>query len=81
MRRRQDRVEPAPASEGGVLAGYISEEQWAKQRRVSRRVVQRERQLRTGPAFTKIGKRVFYRIEAVREWLLAHEQQPLRRRR
>jgi len=41
---------------------------------VSLRTCQRDRQLRQSPPFVVIGRRVYYRIEAVRDWLLAREQ-------
>jgi len=43
-------------------------------RGVSLRTCQRDRQLRQSPPFVVIGRRVYYRIEAVRDWLLAREQ-------
>jgi len=38
------------------------------------RSVQRERATRTGPAFIKIGRRIYYRRGAVEKWLLDREQ-------
>lgn len=56
------------------LEGFISEEEYAARRGVSLRTCQRDRQLRQSPPFVVIGRRVFYRVEAVRDWLLAREQ-------
>jgi len=56
------------------LDGFISEEEYAARRGVSLRTCQRDRQLRQSPPYVVIGRRVYYRIEAVREWLLAREQ-------
>ena len=56
------------------LDGFISEEEYAARRGVSLRTCQRDRQLRQSPPFVVIGRRVYYRIEAVRDWLLAREQ-------
>lgn len=56
------------------LDGFISEEDYAARRGVSLRTCQRDRQLRQSPPFVVIGRRVYYRIEAVRDWLLAREQ-------
>lgn len=56
------------------LDGFISEENYAARRGVSLRTCQRDRQLRQSPPFVVIGRRVYYRIEAVRDWLLAREQ-------
>ncbi|RMH41655.1 MAG: hypothetical protein D6688_11250 [Alphaproteobacteria bacterium] len=52
----------------------MSEEEYAARRGVSLRTCQRDRQLRQSPPYVVIGRRVYYRIEAVREWLLAREQ-------
>jgi len=38
------------------------------------RSVQRERALRTGPAFIRIGRKIYYRKAAIEAWLLAQEQ-------
>lgn len=56
------------------LDGFISEEEYAARRGVSLRTCQRDRQLRQSPPYVVIGRRVYYRIEAVREWLIAREQ-------
>lgn len=56
------------------LEGFISEEDYAARRGVSLRTCQRDRQLRQSPPFVVIGRCVYYRIEAVRIWLLAREQ-------
>jgi hypothetical protein len=61
------------------LDGFISEEHYAARRGVSLRTCQRDRQLRQSPPFVVIGRRVYYRIEAVRDWLLAREQQGARK--
>ena len=61
------------------LDGFISEEEYAARRGVSLRTCQRDRQLRQSPPFVVIGRRVYYRIEAVRDWLLAREQQASRK--
>ena len=61
------------------LDGFISEENYAARRGVSLRTCQRDRQLRQSPPFVVVGRRVYYRIEAVRAWLLAREQAADRR--
>ncbi|MBF0561006.1 MAG: hypothetical protein HQL37_03100 [Alphaproteobacteria bacterium] len=53
---------------------YLSEEQYAHQRGVSIRTCQRDRALRQGPPYTLIGRQVYYRIEAVRAWMLSRER-------
>lgn len=56
------------------LEGFISEEEYAEQRGVSLRTCQRDRQLRQSPPYVLIGRRIYYRIEAVRQWMLSREQ-------
>jgi hypothetical protein len=50
--------EAAPASPD-FLEGFISEEDYAARRGVSRRTCQRDRQLRQSPPYVVIGRRVF----------------------
>jgi len=55
----------------------IGEAEFAQMLGVSLRTVMRHRAMRTGPAHIKIGKKIFYRVEAIQEWLLSLETQPL----
>jgi hypothetical protein len=57
-----------------LLDGYLSEEEYARQRGVSIRTCQRDRALRQAPPYTIIGRQVYYRIEAVRAWMLTRER-------
>jgi hypothetical protein len=57
-----------------VLHDYIPEREWARQRGVSVRTCQRERALRNAPPHCTLGKQVYYRISAVREWLVRQER-------
>lgn len=57
-----------------TIRELISEADYAAERGVSVRTVQRERALRVGPPFIKLGRKVFYRREAVAAWLLSKEQ-------
>ena len=52
----------------------ITETDYAEQRGVSIRSVQRERAQRVGPPFIKVGRKVYYRLAAIEGWLLAKEQ-------
>lgn len=56
-----------------MLEGYLSESEYARQRGVSLRTCQRDRALRQAPPYVIIGRQVYYRIEAIREWLVARE--------
>ena len=65
----------APVAEiPDFLEGFISEEDYAALRGVSLRTCQRDRQLRQAPPFVLIGRQVYYRLEAIRDWLIAREQ-------
>jgi hypothetical protein len=57
-----------------LLEGYITEQEYARQRRVSVRTCQRERALRKAPPHVIIGGKPYYRVAAYREWLLKQER-------
>jgi len=59
-----------------LFAGYLTDKQLAEKLNVTLRTVQRWEALRCGPPRVKIGARVFYKIESVRAWIAAKEQQP-----
>jgi hypothetical protein len=63
-----------------TLKDLLTEEQYALQRGVSVRTVQRERALRSGPPYIKMGRKVFYRPAAIEAWLLAQESTPTARK-
>ena len=65
-----------------ILANYLSEKQLAEQLGLNVRTVRGWRMERVGPPATFVGQSrdPHYRIEAVREWLLAREQ-PMPRER
>ena len=56
------------------LEGFISEPEYARRRGVTLRTCQRDRQLRKAPPYTKLGRQIFYRVDAVREWLTKNER-------
>ena len=66
-----------PAS-NSVFQGFVTEAELARQRGVSLRTCQRDRALRQAPPHVIIGRQIYYRIEAVREWMLAQERRPTR---
>ena len=57
-----------------TIEDLIPEAEYAAVRGVSVRTIQRERALRVGPPFIKLGRNVFYRRAAIDAWLLAQEQ-------
>lgn len=56
------------------LDGLIPEEEYAARRGVSVRTCQRDRQLRQSPPFITVGRRIYYRVESIREWLVQQER-------
>lgn len=63
-----------------VLSDWITREDLAAQLGLKVDTLRRWDARRVGPAFTKIGSRVLYRREAVREWLISREVDPRGRR-
>jgi hypothetical protein len=61
-----------------ILEGYLPETEYARQRGVSVRTCQRDRTLRQSPPYVVIGRQVYYRIEAIREWLVSRESNATR---
>lgn len=57
-----------------TINDLITEAEYAAQRSVSVRTIQRERAVHAGPAFIKVGKKVYYRPRAIEDWLLSKEQ-------
>ena len=57
-----------------TLQDLIPEADYAAQRGVSVRTVQRERAQRIGPPFIKIGRKIYYRPAAIEQWLIDREQ-------
>lgn len=55
-----------------LFDGYVAEAEYARQRGVSVRLLQRERRARQGPPFVKVGTAVYYSVEGIREWLRAN---------
>lgn len=57
-----------------TIKELIPEADYAADRGVSLRTVQRERAERVGPPFIKLGRTIYYRPAAIEQWLLAQEQ-------
>ena len=68
------------ASSAMLLQGYIEESEYCRQRGISPRTAQRERHLRQGPPYVRLGQRVYYRVEAVQAWIRQREVEPARNR-
>ena len=63
-----------PKLDDEILDGFVSETEYAAQRGVTVRTCQRDRQLRQAPPYVRFGRRIYYRIDAVREWLVKNER-------
>ena len=57
-----------------MLADWMTRAELAEELNVSTDTLLRWQNLRVGPAPIKLGRKVMYRREKVREWLLAKEQ-------
>jgi len=65
---------PSESASTDFLEGLITEPEYARRRGVTMRTCQRDRQLRKAPPYIKLGRQVFYRIDAVRDWLMKNER-------
>ncbi len=61
-----------------LLADYLTPDELAEELDKSPRTIARWDNLRIGPPKTVIGKKPYYRREAVRQWLLRQEQEQAR---
>jgi hypothetical protein len=61
-------------SKPDFLDDFVSETDYAARRGINLLTCQRDRQLRQAPPYLRFGRRVYYRIEAVREWLVKNER-------
>ena len=57
-----------------LLAGYLTPAETAAELGVSVRTLERWHLLRVGPPRTELGKRVFYRRDAVAAWICEQER-------
>ena len=77
-----DPVVQTPAQQPNFLsADFFTEKQLAQELDVTTRTLRRWHNLRTGPPRTLIGPKIYYRKQSVFRWLVAREQEPLRRSR
>jgi hypothetical protein len=72
-------TQPTDTDAPDLFEGYIDEPEYCRQRGVSLRTAQRDRQLRQAPPYLVVGKKVYYRIAAVREWMLNQERREERK--
>jgi excisionase family DNA binding protein len=56
-----------------VIGDYLSAEQLAQQLHISLRTLQRWTERGKGPSVTVVGRTVYYRRQAINDWLLSRE--------
>ena len=61
-----------------ILGGYLSRSELAAELNRTVRTLERWELHRIGPACTHIGKSPYYRVDAVRAWLLSQEREQVR---
>ena len=64
------------ADTGPLLGGWLTRPQVAAEIGVSVDTLQRWETRRIGPPCVRIGRKVFYRAEAFRDWLISRERGP-----
>lgn len=67
----------AACEAGPLLGGWLTRAQVATEIGVSVDTLQRWETRRIGPPCVRIGRKVLYRAEAFREWLISRERGPL----
>ena len=64
----------SPLARNTIFKDLVEEVDFARERGVSVRTCQRERQLRISPPFIKMGRRIYYRTESIKEWICGLER-------
>ena len=68
----------SPDERKTIFHDLVEEVDFARERGVSVRTCQRERQLLTSPPFVKIGRRIYYRTESIKAWICDLERSGFR---
>ena len=63
----------APEGETGLLSGWLNRADLARELTLSVDTLQRWETRRMGPPCVRVGRKVLYRMEAVRDWLREQE--------
>ncbi len=66
--------------DGALIGDYLTAEQAANQLGITRRTFDAMCARREGPPRTRIGRRVYFRKEALADWLLQQENRQVRSR-
>jgi hypothetical protein len=62
-----------PVEETGLLEGWLNRAELAHELAISVDTLQRRETRRVGPPCVRVGRKVLYRKDAVREWLCEQE--------
>ena len=68
--------QPNPASTPALLDGWLTRARVAEEIGVSVDTLQRWETARIGPPCVRIGRKVLYRADGFREWLISRERAP-----
>lgn len=72
---------PAPSPDHGndaiLLTGWMTRAEVAADLKISIDTLQRWENQRIGPPTMRLGRKVYYRADALREWLIAREKKPV----
>jgi hypothetical protein len=63
-----------------ILADFLDEDELSHQLNIGARTLREWRRTGRGPPFVQVGRRIVYRLESIRAWLLTHERRPPRER-
>jgi hypothetical protein len=66
-------------SSNDLMDGWVTPAVLAAARGLTERTLRAGRQRGTGPAYVKVGKRVFYSVQAWKDYLRVNERQPVRK--
>ena len=69
----KDRGDVAPEVDTGLLTGWLNRTDLARELTLSVDTLQRWESRRMGPPCVRVGRKVIYRMEAVRDWLREQE--------
>ena len=69
----KDTDDAAPDDDTGLLVGWLNRADHARELTLTVDTLQRWETRRMGPPCVRVGRKVLYRMEAVREWLREQE--------
>jgi predicted DNA-binding transcriptional regulator AlpA len=76
--KQPEAPDPAPGQDHGddpiLLTGWMTRAEVAAELKLSTDTLQRWENQRIGPPTMRLGRRVYYRAEAFREWLVSRER-------